>query len=283
MTGPRPQTVRAYSLVEMIVVISIIALLLALAGIGINSVVNSRRVSATQLTMQTLETAISEFEKDGPLSNRGDPSTGDPDESFPYISYFGDPASGRQRPPSPVVPLGLGFPPGSPLLNESIPAQAGVVSSQFTKTVKAYMRGPNPPNPTREGMNADNTAVVWSDNPVDPTKDFASIECLVLFLTQLSPGAKSWIDKLPESCKGNEDRDYANLVGGRVGLIEIKDAWDKPMRYSVKPPDRMAKAFEKAPSVWELRSAGKDGVFSPPFFTPADRSDDVVWPKGSSR
>lgn len=272
MTGPRPQIVRAYSLVEMIVVISIIALLLALAGIGVNSVVHSRRVSATQLTMQTIETAIREFEKDRPVEAM-DIGTG---LDYPrYQAWF------NHLPPSPVTPWSLARaltrPPGfDPAYYETDNASAVAVAEQFTGLTTQYMRAGG-----RRWRLPDGTE---RSSPPKPTEDYASIECLVLFLTQFSPNAKAIIDKLPAEQKPNKDNDRVLLPGDpSCPLIEITDSWGKPLRWAVIPFDQSVAANQNLPVRWELRSAGKDGVFSRPFFTPADQSDDVVWPKGSSR
>jgi prepilin-type N-terminal cleavage/methylation domain-containing protein len=272
MTAPRPQTARAYSLVEIIVVISIIAILLALAGVGANSVINSRRVTATEMTMRTLETAIREFEKERPIEAR-EIATG-----IPYETWFEHlppcPVTSWHRPPPAIGAL--------PALyesdNSSTSYPATKVAVQFTDLIRRYF----PPGTETRRWQLPNGAL--ASMPPDATKDYASIECLVLFLTQCSPKAKAIIDKLPESCKDNQDKDQVVFPfgGPLIELIEIKDSWDKPLRWAVMPFNQNDPANIGLPVRWELRSAGKDGEFSPPF-TPADRSDDVVWPKGSSR
>jgi type II secretory pathway pseudopilin PulG len=127
------------------------------------------------------------------------------------------------------------------------------------------------------------------------TEHYASIECLVYALRKFSPGAQAIIDKLPSSLLTNLDKDFTfhdvpppgstdPCGNGQYDpgwesksqdtLFEIVDAWKRPIRYAIRerwqPTPTSGFTFK-----WELRSAGEDGIFSPPF-TPAVQSDDVI-------
>lgn len=270
----RSRTVRAFSLVELIAVISIIALLLSLTGIGAVGWINSAKARGTMTTMNTLKTAIDVFVNERPMaSGWGDPRIPpkpnrewrlpNPDGRLGYEAYFG------AFPPTPIAQINTNNT-AAPLLDEDTPAEAKVISKQFSYMVMAYLQG--------SGMQAARMALdpngrpEWLSPGNDPTsEDYASIECLVLFLSQMSPRSKGVIDKMPTECKKNLDRDVAMLAGGQqFALIEITDAWGKPLRWAVQP---VTSDLVR----WELRSAGKDGVFASPFAA-TEQSDDVVLP-----
>jgi len=266
----RSRTVRAFSLVELIAVISIIALLLALTGIGVIGWINSAKVRGTTATMNTLKTAIDVFVNERPMaSGRGDPRIPPKPkqqwslapEKLGYEAYFG------AFPPTPIARINDNDP-FALLLNEDTSAEARVISKQFSHMVMAYLQGSSM-QAARKGL-APNGRPEWQSPSQDPTgEDYASIECLVLFLSQMSPRSKAVIDKMPTECKKNLDRDLAVLAGDQeFALIEITDAWGKPLRWAVQPVtiDLVR---------WELRSVGKDGVFASPFAA-TEQFDDVV-------
>jgi len=267
----RSRTVRAFSLVEMIAVISIIALLLALTGIAIIGLIDSAKVRGTKATMNTLKTAIDVFVNERPMaSGWGDPRIPPKPkqewrlapEKLGYEAYFG------AFPPTPIAQINLNEPTARPL-NEDLPSEAKVISKQFSHMVMAYLQG-STMQAARKGLAPDGK-LEWQSPSQDPTgEDYASIECLVLFLSQMSPRSKAVIDKMPTECKKNLDRDLAVLAGDQeFALIEITDAWGKPLRWAVQP---VTSDLVR----WELRSAGKDEKFSVAFFSEPEKSDDVV-------
>lgn len=280
MKAMRLRAVRAFSLVEMIAVISIIAVLVSLAVVGVMGVLNSSKAKGTLATMIALKLAIEEFADDQSMaSGRGDPrsTTGPdprkewrlpaPDNTLGYKAYFGS------LPPTPIAQIDLDNP-TAPLLNEGKPDQAQQVSRQFSNMVRAYLQGANAGPIGREGLLPNGIDVKWRSPKQDPTgEDYASIECLVLFLSQMSTRSRAMMNKLPEACKSdNLDLDRAVLAGtgNYAALYEITDAWDKPLRWAVR---RQTSDLVR----WELRSAGKDGKFDVGgAFAPIGRTDDVV-------
>jgi prepilin-type N-terminal cleavage/methylation domain-containing protein len=273
MNRVRPRSARAFTLIEMIVVVSIVAILLSLVGVGAVSWINSSKVRATAATLEALKVAIDDYVNERPMaSGRGDPrsTTGPnpnqvwtlPDGHLGYDAFFG------ALPPSPTARIDLVTPTVDPFI-EDLPAHVPTISRQFSHMVIAYLQGSNAQNDGREGLSPSGTVVWKSPAVTPPSEDYASIECLVLFLSQMSPSSRSKIDKLKD-CTSNLDRDRAILAGtgARADLVEITDAWDKPLRWSVR---RVTDTLVR----WELRSAGKDGKFSLAF-TPKEKSDDVI-------
>jgi type II secretory pathway pseudopilin PulG len=131
-------------------------------------------------------------------------------------------------------------------------------------------------------------------NYVNRTENYASIECLLYALSEFSPGARRIMDQLEgKPVLGNLDKDFTyedagppavNAFNGRfdpgerqVPLYEILDGWKRPIRYALLEAMKadISNPTQGSGIKWELRSAGDDGIFSPPF-TPADRSDDVI-------
>ncbi|MDM8007582.1 MAG: type II secretion system protein [Phycisphaerae bacterium] len=265
MNTMRPNTVRAFSLVEMIAVVSIIALLLALIGIGANVWINSAKVTGTITTMNTLKTAIDAFVDERPIEIRDiDPNVPHPR----YTDWFG------HLPPCPTTPWKT-----TPVGNIGPAGEwDSTTGTQFNWLIRRYLQGTPAPALQRRWRIPTGGYVV--NTPPSAERDYPSIECLVLFLTQCSPRAKAVIDKMPQDSKENLDSDEAFTMGNQyVPLDEILDAWDRPLRWAVMPHDQDPSKPENKglPPRWELRSAGKDGLFSAPF-TPQGSSDDVVLP-----
>lgn len=245
MNRARPRSVRAFSLVEMIVVVSIIAILLSLAGVGAVSWINSAKVTATTTTLKSLKAAIDEFVNARPIQDRPI------DTDIPYTVWFGN------LPPCPVTPWNTSGPGSAKPYSDDAP----IASKQFDHLMLRFLMSAGQGNP-RLGA---------------PSPDYASIECLALFLSQCSPQSKSLVEKLPTA---NTDKDTANLMSGNgVPLLEIIDAWDQPLRWAVWPHDMTLPGNQNLPELqkvrWELRSAGKDGKFAAAF-TPKEQCDDVI-------
>jgi prepilin-type N-terminal cleavage/methylation domain-containing protein len=265
MTHRRSRVASGFSLVEILVVVAIITILMTMAGVGYNHIVNSNRVTDTRAIMLTLEGAIKEFAAAQPIERR------DIDVGFPYGMWFG------HWPPSPVTPwdttapLAVGAVPAD---YETTAAGAAAAFTRFDYLIRRYFWPPPGSGP------AIDPPVGVPPAGIPAEKHYASIECLVLFLTQCSPQAKAMIDKIPDERRPNLDHDRAMLVDSSgtqtwVDLHEVVDSWGVPLRWTVMPADQSIPQNSGVPVRWELRSAGKDGVFSPPFTLPG-ASDDVV-------
>ena len=141
-------------------------------------------------------------------------------------------------------------------------------------------------------MRTNHPVTGWSNGYVD----YASIECLLLFLRTFSPDAAKIIADLPSSAISNLDHDVAfedpnnnkepdvdsttgEPLEKAIELFEVLDAWRRPIRYAITEPIFDAVTGQVIfPARWELRSAGQDGVFALPFVE-AHRgidTDDVV-------
>jgi prepilin-type N-terminal cleavage/methylation domain-containing protein len=257
MNRARARSARAYSLIEMIVVVSIIALLLSLAGVGAMAWINSSKHTATKTTLDSLKAAIDLFVNERPIQDRPIKSPQDFPQTINYSPWF------NSLPPCPVTRWQQAAPDGRPPYLETDLN----VNTQFDHLIRRYLQA------SGRRWKVGNAYVL--NKPPDPEKDYPSIECLALFLTQCSLQSKALVEKLPNA---NADQDDVCLPGNNwVPLLEITDAWDRPLRWAVWPHNQSVVANKDLPVRWELRSAGKDGVFDPRgAFAPVGGSDDVI-------
>ncbi|MBN2376727.1 MAG: prepilin-type N-terminal cleavage/methylation domain-containing protein [Sedimentisphaerales bacterium] len=79
----------------------------------------------------------------------------------------------------------------------------------------------------------------------------ASVEILYFFLDQV-PDCQKYLSRIAEEYKTNEDGDSLKVNDVFVPLIEVNDAWQRPIRYKV---------FLTGEDFPELISAGPDGLF----------------------
>ena len=78
----------------------------------------------------------------------------------------------------------------------------------------------------------------------------SSIEILYFMLDRV-PDCQKYLSRIAEEFKTNEDGDFLVVNNDAVSLIEVNDAWQRPIRYETL-------AGENFP---ELISAGPDGLF----------------------
>jgi len=256
---------RAFTLVEVMVVVGILVILMVIAIPVATGLLDSQRGRQTLATMDTLRVAIEQFADEAPIRGEGKLGTG---TVHPYEVVFGRyPAS----PTSAVLPA-EGWPSTNryPVTEEAAPE----TREKFDLLVRAFTKysGGLHPSPGDSPEHDDNT-----------------IECLVLFLNTFSPQASQTLQHIQASVMTNEDRDLAYRIEDiaapeaydadeheAVDLFEVRDGWKRPMRYAVLSPQLNTQGQTVLPARWELRSAGADGQFAELPFTPEEESDDVV-------
>jgi len=270
-TGRSPWA-SAFTLVELIVAMSILVLLVAITVPVASSLIKGAKVKNTLVTLQVLQSAIAEYAHERPMqgdsskvceacSTACTPTIFADDDCHKYAGLFGP------YPPSPISPFDLEHTVPECVVSDPavLPANLALTSDKFNLLLKIYLRAARPAN------------------PAPPYPDvYASVEALVLFLRTLSPGAEAILKKLPDGRLTNQDGDVVQIPHGQppvqvelVDLFEVVDAWGHPIRYAVlailPPPGVVGEPRWE----WELRSAGPDEIFSA-MFTPEDQSDDVI-------
>ena len=186
----RNQRGGAFTLVEILIVVAIIALLASvMVGVG-RQVRKNAKIRATQSIMQMLCTALEEYNDD-----KG------------------------------------GFPPEIKDIENDFPG-------------------------TDVGRHNDMT---WpdTDDPTDLIAALASVEVMYWYLSE-APGSRKIIDRLPDSYVVNEDNDSVEVAGRAKPLIEVNDAWGRPLKYENQGGGNFPL----------LRSAGPDGEL--------ETADDII-------
>jgi len=239
-----------FTLVELMVVIGILVILMAIAIPAATGLLESQRAKQTLATMDVLRCAIEQFAEEARITSKIGGVT-------PYSNVFG------RYPPSPTVDL-TG---GRGAFTAGTDQATRMKFDQLVRELTFYDGGLYPP-PTATLEDLD-----------------SSIECLVLFVNTFSTRAKQTLQNVQATAMTNADKDlvykdvnasgsYDVNIDEAVDLFEVRDAWKRPIRYAVLSP-KMRNNDVIFPARWELRSAGRDGQFAPPF-TSAEDSDDVI-------
>lgn len=270
-----------FTLLEIMIVVGIIVVLATIAVSVAPGIIDSQKAKQTKVTvMETLASAIHEYSREQPMSNT-------PVETFSgstikYKSLYGT------YPPSPVSPMTLDDEFGNygpTAFDRDDTSQPRFKGSYSTKEkFELIVRSLLVPRGTELNWHVGGSAN-WKNT--DDVKDAGlSIECLLLFIHQLSSGAEKIVERLPAQYRTNADKDSLtwNELNGAPEtreLFEVNDAWGRPLRYAVQVPlqDNDGNSLMRK---WELRSAGPDGKFEPTFdadgvFTLEDAGgDDVI-------
>lgn len=288
---------RAFTLIELMIVVGIILVLSAIAIPASTALIDRSKRTSTMATMKILETAIEAFEKDAPLRGSvGDPYYG----NFPPDYFHWPTPSGMAESYTDTTPLNYRWDwyiPEVITYEEALPTDAEGYTRFHPFHIRQIFSDVSDINGLRRrGPVGGLITAVPADD------EFRSIEALLLFIEKLSPSGNACLSGIQSSirntdlCNGSPCPDVitfglqtsgspqpavAPTPENTFDLSEVVDAWGKPLRYQVR-----AMGPTTAPKFkWELRSAGPDGRFGPStaeadtwggMFSDPEKSDDVV-------
>lgn len=95
----------------------------------------------------------------------------------------------------------------------------------------------------------------------------ATIEFLYCVMEDV-PGCKAILEKLPVDVAVNDDNDSALMRGQAKPLLEVNDAWGRPLWYTVRGERSLTAEPPQPGNFPTIASAGPDGLF--------DTADDIV-------
>jgi len=95
----------------------------------------------------------------------------------------------------------------------------------------------------------------------------ASIEFLYCVMEDV-PGCKAIIEKLAADVAVNDDNDSIMIIGQAKALLEVNDAWGRPLWYTVRGERSLLAAPPQPGNFPVIASAGPDGLFN--------TADDIV-------
>ncbi len=270
-------------MIELVVVIGIIGLLLTILVPAVNALLESNRSKTTLSTMKVLENAIERYKSERPLGGIVDAGTLPPDyflwepDTPPPIYEYWNPATDDAN--------SNGRWDYGEVVNDDQTQPEDEGRGWWNRTI---LTAHFPQVSLKDGVQRRINNAWVPAQPNFAERDYRSIESLYFYMSQLSPQGRQILNTLPQSIVQNKDQcggatcpdivilgiDKASTAtpppfdpnGKRIELVEVNDAWGRPLRYKVRP---LASEHE-----WELRSAGPDGKFSFPF-TPQEQSDDV--------
>jgi prepilin-type N-terminal cleavage/methylation domain-containing protein len=351
--GQRPSRIgvsgSAFTLVEVMVVMGILAVLVVLALSTASSLLADSRAKQTKATMKVLDAALEQFIRDYPFSDKGhsDPVNSHilrqlivPNSAPPPTNWTVNCAISRsyapdslgsmcvslfdRYPPCPLTAFApnpalllppIGFTDTRPLpdTHDDDP----ITAFKFSRLINVMKGFDIPLHPSvkspwwmrnDQGAQIGLLASLPSSAHTHYAEHYSSIECFFFTLYEFSPAARKILDQLQgKPALANLDKDFtfhdvtnnrcdaepnasfdSNCLEERktqVPLYEVLDAFPtdeyprgRPIRYAIREAIRTStdpNAPPAAPIKWELRSAGVDGVFAPPF-TDESGSDDVV-------
>ena len=269
-----------FTLVEIIVVVTIIALLAGIALPVAGGVLDNMKARNTRSTLDLLATAIEEYRRADPFKDGGSCVPGAPSYSTDsYKNMFGS------LPPSPTADLvnpSVGSPPAKYLWCPPGDPRIGPKLSADRLDDGGILRG---------YLGTD--YFVASGVPAEARQMYATSECLVLFLKTQSPSAAKIVAGLPSKYATNKDLDRVKLYANALNLsgkselkltqqqdqdlIEIRDAWNNAIEYTVKREwQKVGANVVHSGWSWELRSGGPDGKLALPFLQGSASGDDIV-------
>ena len=224
-----PRSSAAFSLVELLVVMAIIAIV-ATALVTVSNTVRTRaQVRTTQATIQLLDSALTAYQQDR--------DTGRGNFEFPTEPFL------------------------EAELDDANPEDAHLID---------YFYACWPYLGTADFALGAHMTFTWDDEddlPLPPAEindeknqriaARASIEFLYWMLNDIK-ASRVILEKLPANTTANEDDDSVTVDIREVTLVEVNDAWGRPIRYRTQGTGNFPL----------LTSAGPDGIF--------DNADDIV-------
>jgi len=228
MCGLRRHSQGAFTLIELMVVVSIIALLVVVLVVGFSGAGETAKAKKTQALILQVVQACERFQdaygfyppdapgsSDDPPWSPGDPPPWNDDERCIYVT------------------------------------DAGVESDQVYIGLLEYLGLANPSDTVESGEAL--TFCVLLDKRGGP---FASVDQEQL----ANADDDTYQPYLDENNDG--ERQGGEDVGGEKGLFEIVDAWGRPLRYRSPVGRNQAALLElRNPAMVEIYSAGSNGVF----------------------
>ncbi len=302
----RPIPGRAFTLLELMVVVGIIGLLLAIVIPSTLAILTKQKKNNTTANMEVLKTAIQTFESKKPLGDKYKNTA----RGFPYFGFL--PPDHFIFHPATTSPPQESWDPTTQDLNKNGFWDPGepITGDQPDKADEGHNRF-NPVHVENDLLVGQLRGVQRKINgtwqPDDPlpggmtvNEDGRSSETLYLYLSRLCPECQTVLTKLPVQILTNNDQCSTGSCpdkvilgikpntnptqadednGQHVDLTEIRDAWGKPIRYQVERVGSLQSPSWK----WELRSMGADETFTtdsngvPTMFIPQEQSgDDVI-------
>lgn len=246
------RTAKAFSMVELLVVIAIIVIVIAAVATVSTTVRTKAKIRNTQATIQILVAGLQAFKED--LKNNGAYLDGDGYFLFPLEPFEGAVQHYGSLDDTKPLPNGDGMDDRAHLQD----------SLNYCFFEGASTNSENNINFVNH-LASDSKWDDWNDleDAFDQNMRFAargSVESLYYFLSR-NKAAADVIGHLDEAALTNSDGDSVIVLGRTKNLIEVNDAWGRPLRYRLMGPGNFP----------EIRSAGPDGRFDGNF-----GADDIV-------
>lgn len=241
---------RAFSLIELLIVIGVITLLIALIGFSARGLLERQKVRNTQQTMQQVLLAIDAFQKDNPLRGIYDLRDGASFANFPPYQ-IARPAG------SSFVSAHQLFEPPAPQIGNPRPAQPNGFNGTLTDRFERDLLNENP------NGSVPASRLTFNQSRRDKYND--DIRALYTYLAVFENAAVKQISPAALQPLGTDDAfintglsqggGTAASVEGRRQILGIVDAWGVPLDYMLYVRFEKGQPIERRAL---LRSRGVD-------------------------
>ena len=236
---------RAFSLVELIVVMSILIVVMSLAiGAG-GAVIEANRKRLQQASFQILDQALEDFARQNPLKghlNKG--------VQVPWKGFF------DKYPPMDLSQVVPGFNAGS--VSEDINLAGRSLHQRITGLLTQPIPAILPDSRVRDGLEDGSFGVACSASE----EAYGDTESFVFYVSFYSPALGARLKKRADGMVTNQDGDWVDLDNngepeeGDLPLTELCDVWGHPLLYINDCRDR----FDNM-----MGGAGADGRIDNPL------------------